>query len=71
LKVVACRCIVARKTEVLAMAKQQLSVKLDAEQREFLEREAAREDRTVSALLRHLVADWARARQTQRRAARA
>ena len=39
------------------MAKEQVSVKLDAEQLEFLEREARREDRTVSSLLHHIVAD--------------
>ena len=49
------------------MAKEQVSVKLDAEQLEFLEREARREDRTVSSLQRHLVADAAR-RQPQRAA---
>ena len=43
------------------MAKEQVSVKLDAEQLAYLEREARREDRTVSALLRHLVAQAARA----------
>jgi hypothetical protein len=57
----------ARRRRVVA--KEQLSVKVEPDQREFLERMAAREDRTVSALLRHIVADWARARQAQQRAA--
>jgi hypothetical protein len=54
------RRIVAGKDGGVAMAKQQLSVKFDPEQLTFLERMAAREDRTISAMLRHLVAVAAR-----------
>ena len=45
------------------MAKEQLSVKLDPEQLVFLEREARREHRTISALVRHLVASAAARRE--------
>ena len=48
------------------MAKEQLSVKLDAEQLEFLEREARRDHRTKSSLVRHLVAAAAQAAQARR-----
>ncbi len=51
------------------MAKEQLSVKLDPEQRAFLERMAARDDRTVSALVRHLVSVAARQAEQQRASA--
>jgi hypothetical protein len=60
---------VASKMEVASMAKEQLSVKLDAEQLTFLEREARREHRTISALVRHLVA--VAAQQARERAASA
>ena len=39
---------------------EQITVGLLAKQRRFLEREAAREDRSVSAQIRHLVAVAAR-----------
>jgi hypothetical protein len=51
------------------MAKEQVSVKLDAEQLVFLEREARREHRTISALVRHLVASAAARAAEQQRAA--
>jgi len=63
------RRIFAVKTEVTSMAKEQLSVKLDPEQRAFLERMAARDDRTVSALVRHLVSVAARQAEQQRASA--
>jgi hypothetical protein len=52
------------------MAKQQISVKLDPDQLEFLERMAARQDRGVSGLVRHFVAEAVRqaAQQPKQRA---
>jgi hypothetical protein len=38
----------------------QLSVPIDSELRQFLERMAAREDRTLAAQVRHLLAEAAR-----------
>jgi hypothetical protein len=52
----------------MAMAKEQLSVKLDRAEREFLEREARREHRTISALVRHLVASAAARRESHEEA---
>jgi hypothetical protein len=48
------------------MAKEQLSVMLDAEQLECLEREARRDHRTKSSHVRHLVAAAAQAAQARR-----
>jgi hypothetical protein len=47
--------------EVFAMAKrEQVTVPLDRELREFVERVAEREDRSVAGVIRHLVAQAAR-----------
>jgi hypothetical protein len=41
----------------------QISVPLDRELRAFVERQAAREDRSLAGQIRHLVAEAARARR--------
>ena len=52
-------------SEVFLMAKrEQVTVPLDRELREFVERVAEREDRSVAGVIRHLVAQAAR-RQEQ------
>jgi hypothetical protein len=43
--------------------REQISVPVDGELREFLEQEAARVDRSVAGLVRHLVAEAARQRR--------
>ncbi len=43
------------------MKAEQISVPLSRELREFVERQAAREDRSVAGQIRHLVAEAARA----------
>jgi hypothetical protein len=43
------------------MKAEQVSVPLSRELREFVERQAAREDRSVAGQIRHLVAEAARA----------
>jgi hypothetical protein len=45
----------------MAKREHQVSVPLDPELREFVAREAAREDRSVAGQIRHLVAEAARA----------
>jgi len=47
----------------------QVSVPLSADLRAFVEGEAAREDRSMAAQIRHLVAEAARRSQTQEQAA--
>ena len=54
------------------MAKrEQVSVPLPAELREFVERAAEREDRSVAGQIRHFVAQAARADQVERQPERA
>jgi hypothetical protein len=50
------------------MKREQVSVPLSPELREFVERSAEREDRTVAGQIRHLVAEAARKSQGQERA---
>jgi hypothetical protein len=45
----------------MAKREQQISVPLDPDLREFVERLAAREDRTVAGQVRHLIAQARRA----------
>jgi hypothetical protein len=49
----------------------QVSVPLDPELRQFVEREAARQDRSVAGQIRHLVAEAARAASVDHGAERA
>jgi hypothetical protein len=59
----------SHRSEVFAMAKrEQVTVPLDRELREFVERVAEREDRSVAGVIRHLVAQAAR-RQGEEQAA--
>ncbi len=48
--------------------REQLSVPLPPRLREFIEREAEREDRSVAGQVRHLVAEAARNSETERAA---
>jgi hypothetical protein len=52
----------------MSKRREQLSVPLDPELREFVERTAEREDRSVAGQIRHLVAEAARADQIKRAA---
>jgi hypothetical protein len=45
--------------------REQISVPLDRELREFVERCAEREDRSVAAMIRHLIAEAARAAEVK------
>jgi hypothetical protein len=47
----------------------QITVPLDAPLRQFIERAAAREDRTLAGQIRHLVAEAARNSETREEAA--
>jgi hypothetical protein len=40
--------------------REQLTVPIDAQLRDFLEHQAAREDRTLAAMARHIIAEAAR-----------
>ncbi len=48
--------------------REQVSVPLDPALRQFVERAAEREDRTLAGQIRHLVAEAARAETTERAA---
>jgi hypothetical protein len=47
------------------MPKEQISVPLDPDLRDFVRRTALREDRTVAAQIRHLIAEAARKSEPQ------
>lgn len=49
----------------MAKREHQISVPLDPRLREFVERAAAREDRTMAQMIRHLVAEAERANARQ------
>jgi hypothetical protein len=49
----------------MSRKREQISVPLPAELREFVERAAQREDRSVAGQIRHIVAEAARSSQAQ------
>jgi hypothetical protein len=56
--------------EVIFMAKrEQVTVPMPPDLRDFIERAAAEEDRTIAGQIRHLIAREQRQRQTQEQAA--